>query len=249
MTFLERYKSGQLAAVWDELAALGEAVRDPAILADAMSVAHLTMERVATNIERLIARLASHGYEFGIRSDGTSYPLAALTKPNAEFRASIAELERSAGTIPLSLRGFWDVAGSVSLIGRLRDGWPDYSDPLVVEGPMAGLADFREWHADLDVHETAMREGFFCPIAPDFLHKDNVSGGTPYAIALPNPGADALVVGEWHDVRFVPYLRIAILDWGGFPGLSHTNPQDQWRAKHPAPPEWLADLKHDLVEF
>jgi hypothetical protein len=81
MTYFERYKNGQLAEVWNELVALGEAVRDPAILADAISVTHLTMERVATNIERLVARLASHGYEFGICSDGTSYPLAAFTKP------------------------------------------------------------------------------------------------------------------------------------------------------------------------
>jgi hypothetical protein len=114
---------------------------------------------------------------------------------------------------------------------------------------MAGLADFRERRADLDVHETAKREGFSCPIAPDILHKDNVSGGAPYAIELPNRGADAPVVGEWHDVRLVPYLRIAILDWGSFPGLSHTNPQDQWRSKHPAPPAWLGDLTHDLVAF
>ena len=77
MTYFERYKNGQLAEVWNELAALGEAVRDPAML------------------------------------------------------------------------------------GR-RD-------------------------ADLDVHETAKRVGFSCPIAPDILHKDNVSGGAPYAIELPEP--------------------------------------------------------------
>jgi hypothetical protein len=88
-----------------------------------------------------------------------------------------------------------------------------------------------------------------CSIAPDVYHKDNVSGGTPYAIELPNPGADALVFGEWHHLRFVPYLRIAILDWGGFPGLSHACSPDQWRAKHPAPPAWLGDLTHDLVAF
>jgi hypothetical protein len=179
LTYLERYKNGQYVAVWNELAALGEAVRDPAIFGDAMSVAHMTMERVATNIGRLVERLASHGYEFGIYPDGTRFPVksAALAKPDAEFRAHIAELERFAGAIPLSLMAFWDVVGRVSLIGRARGGWPEYGDPLVVEAPTAGLADFHDWRVDLEMGEHATDEVFLCPIAPDVLHKDNVSGG------------------------------------------------------------------------
>ena len=155
MKYFDRYKNGEFVAVWDELSALGGAVRDPAIFGDAMSVAHLTMERVATNIGRLVERLASHGYEFGVYPDGTSYAIksAALAKPDAEFRAHIIELERSAGTIPLSLKAFWDVVGSVSLIGRARDSWPEYGDPLCVEAPMAGLADFRDWRADREMGE------------------------------------------------------------------------------------------------
>jgi hypothetical protein len=228
-------------------------VRDPAIFGDAMSVAHMTMERVATNIGRLVERLASHGYEFGVYPDGTRFPVksAALAKPDAEFRAHIAELERFAGAIPLSLMAFWDVVGRVSLIGRARGGWPEYGDPLVVEAPTAGLADFHDWRVDLEMGEHATDEVFLCPIAPDVLHKDNVSGGAPYSVKLPDPGADAIVCGEWHNIRFVPYLRIAILDWGGFPGLSHANPQDRWRSNSTtfAPPAWLTELTYDLMQF
>jgi hypothetical protein len=250
MTYFDRYKDGQFVAVWDELSALGGAVRDPAIFSDAMSVAQVTMERVATNIGRLIERLTSHGYEFGVYPDGTRFPVksAALVKPGAEFRAHMVELERLAGTIPLSLKTFWEVVGSVSLIGHVR-GWPQYGDPLYVEGPSAGLADFRDDLADREVSEGPMP--FLCPIAPDVLHKDNVSGDTPYSVELPNLGADAVVCDEWHNVCFVPYLRIAILDWGGFPGFSRANPWDQWRSKDTTftPPEWLSDLTHDLVAF
>jgi hypothetical protein len=253
LTYFERYKNGQCVAVWNELTALGETVRDSAIFGDAVSVAHLTMERVATNIDRLVERLASHGYEFGVYPDGTRFPIesAALAKPDAEFRALIAELEHLAGAIPLSLRAFWDVVGSVSLIGRARNDWPEYGDPLCVEGPAAGLADFHDWYADLDMGEPATEEAFLCPIAPDVLHKDNVSGGPPYSVKLPDRGADAMVCDEWHNVCFIPYLRIAILDWGGFPGLSHANPQDRWRSKGKAfvPPEWLPELTHDLMTF
>jgi hypothetical protein len=108
MTYFERYKNGQLAEVWDELAALGEAVRDPAIAADAMSVAHLTMERVATNIERLIARLASHGYEFGFYlGQARSFrSTAALVRPDANVRRDLEDLERSAGPFRSRCEGF-----------------------------------------------------------------------------------------------------------------------------------------------
>ena len=54
-------------------------------------------------------------------------------------------------------------------------------------------------------------------VAPDALHKANISGGDPYMIAVPAPVADAPLEGYAHDVTFVEYLRIAI-GWGGFPG-------------------------------
>ena len=57
-------------------------------------------------------------------------------------------------------------------------------------------------------------------LAPDDLHKDNTSGGDPYGVRLPNPAADFLFEYERHGLLFVPYLRLAILEWGGFPGLA-----------------------------
>ena len=57
------------------------------------------------------------------------------------------------------------------------------------------------------------------PLAPDDLHKDNVSGGEPYGVGLPDPSADFPFFYESHNLLFVPYLRLAILRWGGFPGL------------------------------
>jgi hypothetical protein len=62
-------------------------------------------------------------------------------------------------------------------------------------------------------------EDVFISIAPDVFHKDNISGSGPYGLELPNPAADFLFMDEGHDLLFVPYLRFAILQWGGFPGL------------------------------
>ena len=64
MTFLERYKAGDRVAVWGELMALGEGVRDERYYADAWAVAVETMRRARHNVELLIQRLDASGYRF-----------------------------------------------------------------------------------------------------------------------------------------------------------------------------------------
>ena len=54
-------------------------------------------------------------------------------------------------------------------------------------------------------------------IAPDDLHKENVSGGDAYTIAVPDRRADVIVLNERHDLLFVDYLRLCCR-LGGFPG-------------------------------
>jgi len=49
--------------------------------------------------------------------------------------------------------------------------------------------------------------------------KDNESGGNPYCVGLPDWSANFILLYECHNLHFVPYLRMAILQWGGFPGL------------------------------
>lgn len=56
-------------------------------------------------------------------------------------------------------------------------------------------------------------------LAPDDLHKANISGGDPYYCEVPDPAADV----TFHDSEkhlFVQYLRRAFR-WGGFPGWEH----------------------------
>ena len=136
-------------------------------------------------------------------------------------------------------------------MGCWRDGWPEYGDPLHIEGPRGGVVDFRDWHGGGGAYDPAVGDTFLCPIAPDVLHKDNVSGGPPYSVRLPHAGADPLLCYEWHNVGFVPYLRIAILGWGGFPGLSQASPQHKWRRSTAKArmPEWFRDLTQNLAPF
>jgi hypothetical protein len=65
MTCLKRYISGEYEQVWHELQALGAAVREEAVYADALAVARETMRRIRKNIETLILRLTQIGFVFG----------------------------------------------------------------------------------------------------------------------------------------------------------------------------------------
>ena len=122
------------------------------------------------------------------------------------------ELESQAGTLPISLSAFWREVGAVDLVGGCRS-WPDGLDPLVVDPPEGALSFLYEEEGDEDENL------WFAGLAPDDLHKDNTSGGDPYGVQLPNPAFDFPFINECHDLLFVPYLRLAILGYGGFPGI------------------------------
>jgi hypothetical protein len=221
MTYLSRYLAGEHRQVWAELQALGPGVRRDPVLPDARAVAEETMRRVRRNLEVLGARLRELGYDFASYPDGAprGFVTAPLGAPTAASARESEVLNAGIGPIPLSLEAFWSVVGSVDFIGR-HPWWPEMSDPLVVgspEGALAELENWREW-ADEDPDGAGP---FLMAIAPDALHKDNVSGGEPYGIRLPDAAADALVRNAPGSDLFVDYLRRAILEWGGFPGLEH----------------------------
>ena len=209
MNYLERYQNGEYEQVWKDLQALGEDIRKEPYHTQAREVAAETMRRVRRNCERIISRLRAWGYVFGTYPDGTrrSYLGEPLTPPSDDMQADRQELESEAGPLPLSLVTFWEEVGAIDLVG-MHPAWPDGLDPLVVDPPEGALSFLFD-----------EGDGLFVGLAPDDLHKDNTSGGDPYGLELPNPSADFLFMYERHNLLFVPYLRLAILHWGGFPGL------------------------------
>lgn len=218
MNYLERYKNGEHELVWEELQALGAGVREEPILSLAREVAIETMGRVRRNCDLIISRLRSMNYTFGIYPDGTTgyYSEGAHQDPSAKLQKDYTRLESLFGPVPLSLEIFWQVVGSIDLVGK-GPGWPGLLDPLVIdppEGPLLTLVDIRE-----DENEPNLGSPLKAPLAPDDLFKDNISGGSPYAVGLPSACADFIFLNERHGLLFVPYLRFSILRWGGFPGL------------------------------
>ena len=213
MNYLERYHNGEYEQVWNELQSLGATIRKEPQYSQAREVAAETMRRVRRNCERIISRLRTLGYVFGTFPDGTrrSYKVEPLTPPSDAMRADCAELEEQAGPLPISLVAFWQEVGAVDLVGR-HLGWDNGLDPLVVDPPEGALSFLFD-------EEDSNDAGQFAGLAPDDLHKDNISGGDPYGVRLPNPSADFKLEYERHHLLFVPYLRLAILRCGGFPGL------------------------------
>src|SRR5438093_10905633 len=112
--FLTRYQAGEREQVWAELLAAGAQVRQEPLFSEAMAVARETMRRSHTNIQLLINRLFEIDYKF-YEFDDLCVP---LTPPAPDILDQIAELERLVGPLPLSLRVWYEVVGSVSLQGR-----------------------------------------------------------------------------------------------------------------------------------
>ena len=109
-SYLARYQQGEHEAVWRDLVALGARVREPAVRDDARAVAAETMRRVRHNLELLVPRLREIGFEFASPDD-------ALRPPEPRTLAILDELERTVGPVPLSLRAFFEIVGSVCLMG------------------------------------------------------------------------------------------------------------------------------------
>ena len=249
-TYLDRYLAGEHEQVWADLVTLGPAVRDEPVSTDARAVAHETMRRARHNIETLIPRLREIGYQFGYAwlQPGEEQhacgqpPVFDLPTPDCE--AHLAELERLAGPVPLSLHAFYEQIGVVNFVGAALGHWNlegPIGDPMYVYPTGVAIEEHEDWAGSRTLHSRhGSLDGYppFCwPIAPDALHKYNISGGMWYHVALPCAAADAPLEAEWHHTTFVNYLRICFR-WGGFPG---------WERVEPRPDSDLAFLTEGLL--
>jgi hypothetical protein len=109
-SYLDRYRQGECEQVWAELLAQGGGIRQRPLYDDALSVARETMKRARANIELLVPRLKSLGYQF-------AFPDRVLVPPDEDFRQMIANVERRAGPLPLSLRIWCEEVGEVNFMG------------------------------------------------------------------------------------------------------------------------------------
>lgn len=172
-------------------------------------------------------------------------------------RDVLKKIEQVGGTFPLSLRAWWEEVGEVNLCGYHPD-WSERSgcDPLLVctsdlsllEGEGEEYSFFPAIDDGLDKGTEAdlafaIENGLLrVVVAPDELHKENVSGGDPYTIRVPCAVADRRLDNFWLDVTFVEYLRLCFR-WGGFPGFARLRAHERDKM----PREHLDLLTRDLL--
>jgi hypothetical protein len=223
---LTRYKSGEFVRVWEDLRASGAIAGD--FRQEAEAVAEETMRRVAHNLDLLASRFDAKGW--------VALMGELRTRPTPDDRIVFAKIERiTKSPIPPSLLAFWHVVGGVDLVWNYKtDKRPpalseaitldlETLDPLCLVAPchIGYLLKEREHH--IKTTHPELLDPFSVDLAPDYLHKADISGGAPYAIDLPFLGADPMFRNERHRLPFVDYLRHC-LRWAGFGMLDrHAN--------------------------
>jgi hypothetical protein len=287
MDYLKRYQNGEFKA-WDELVSMvAENPSSAELFEECIAVAEVLMARANTNVDTIRSTLISAGAS--IEPKGSPCPtetLQLLTSRFGPLPISLDVFYRKIGAVSLTPSKTRSVEKSFvfslfEVLGRSpkteyrkpyygevtleTDGVSLMSlDPLKIEVFTAtdlGLY-INEYEAS---HECEAGNTFDLPLCPDFLHKQDISGGTPYAIELPSPtpedNVDPIVQGYRYSLSFVNYLRHCF-QWGGFPGLDvcerkddeiginwrigFENVKGDWRAAYR---RVLSQLRKDLIEF
>jgi hypothetical protein len=189
---------------------------------------------------------ALHGCSLALRQIGEElahlgYPVTDVILPSDSDLASVVErIERKTRQrIPAVLVEFWKIVGGVSFVDLDAyahvDFWGDvgveaeYCDGLRVDACTSEWADYiiddygdREEQGELDEYP------FIFDLSPDGYHKDDISGGSPYGIRSGNDWLPTFEDFNWGrrplsampgPPDFLGYLRSAVLECAGFPGL------------------------------
>ena len=206
--------------------------------------ARLAAERACTTMSEAIDVLSGNLAAFG-------YPPFAGRIPASQGLARrIRKLEsRLHRQVPPALKVFWQSVGGASLVDlagyahvqfwqeRGLGGAEICCDGLYIDGCDDDwfdcmLDELDERRKTIAANEPI--EPFELPLAPDGLHKDNISGGEPYAVAPCDDWLAPMRHFRWLGAKrphsapanrcdLMSYLRTAILECAGFPGLFGRN--------------------------
>lgn len=214
-----RYVRGEHDEVWRELRAYAAIAGD--LREEALAVARETMRRVARAADLIAERLAARGW--------TAHSGTLRTAPSPEDRVMSNRIATFTGEpLPVSLDAFWETVGGIDFVWNYDgDATPPglgvdldmtEMDPLAVHPPATADWQLEEWEDGRSGVHPELLGPHHLSLAPDHLHKANISGGPPYGVELPFRGADPIFVNEAHGLPFVDYLRLCFR-WGGFPRL------------------------------
>lgn len=212
---ITRYMSGEYDKVWKEIENTDIHHLDIIHADDIRAVLQETFSRVAYNLQIIYKALTDIGYLFA-----SDHPLVAPDSNTGARLTKIQEAVSSFGHIPASLKYFYEIVGSCDFTWNAYASSPiwEYSDPLQISGlqelsEYVSDGDWAEYMEELKAETPDMVP--YVELSADYYHKDNVSGGQAYSIAInPYPSVDSKFLFEERNTTFVNYLRISINNCG-----------------------------------
>ena len=201
-----------------------------------------------------LAKAACEGCRAAVSQLGSQlldmgYPHRNFILPgNSRLAGRMAKIEKHTGRrIPAVLREFWTTVGGVSFVNlksyKHVEFWDDkdicgakgFCDGVHVDAcdnawMQYAIDEFDSYSEDVTDGQIDADTEFCFTVAPDGYHKDDISGGEPYALGNNSDWAPTFKNFEWTGYKrpetavadppdFLSYLRTAILECAGFPGL------------------------------
>lgn len=153
---------------------------------------------------------------------GFEHPDEAFQPPSDRTEEMLAYFAGHGCRVPAAVAEFYRQIGGINFTGW-SSAWADdeYPDAIYVMPLDQVVEDFEQTYLYSEEVRAGMLSdygGYYFPIAPDFYHKQNISGGAPYAFIAPNRDDDPKLLSMPWDLRFTEYLDLAIAR-NGFPGF------------------------------
>lgn len=222
--WISRYREGECAAVWDEIAALGDSIRHPSVLPEAEAVVREMMLRLRRNLERIISILDERGYAF---FEGKASKV--LVAPSAKTESGLQEMQRVLGRpLPLSVRGFYETIGKVNLMEAEAPTYEDEqtffeefgrNDPFMVVSTGDAIKPLKasaKHEAKYPPEYRRPLDGAYLAPAPERKSTREEMDEGWYELRVDRSFADGTVFRLGNEVPFVTYLRKCVLSGGGF---------------------------------
>lgn len=171
------------------------------------------------------------------------YPVQGFIRPcPVDVESRIRRVEaKTRIPVPEVVSAFWMLLGGVSLVDLKRYRHVAFWEGRGIEGARQFCDGFHVDPCDSDWEEYTLQtfeafrdddalDEFRYELAPDGYHKDDISGGPPYGVGRQHAWAPAWENFDWSGFRrpqsappdppdFLSYVRTAILECAGFPGL------------------------------
>lgn len=220
MQLYQRYMSGEYTQVYKDIEALGHMAFSAENFSEIDKVLTETFIRLKYNLAVIYRALLTENYQF---NTAPNYNFEKpLHPPLNETSQQLQLLDRQVsrfGFVPMSLKYFYTIVGGVNFawdIEATESPFWELADPIQISSLDAVLS--LDWQEDIECY---VNDGTppFIELSADALHKDNISGGMPYALEITSEKSiDARFLNEPNNTSFINYLRI-VCDSCGFPAM------------------------------